>query len=184
MKNCTDYLIIAQVLKKIVFKVSALSVWNFCLVKRTCLIIIVAHISYHTPVKTLYGLTWETCSFNSSHTHCDETSLCCWTEWVCSLFFQYVPMKVAVHKVQSCFTDFVNHSCLYIVLDIFHQSVKVYRCRLWMRSWKIHALLVSIIWTQPISSWVEDRLLATVTIQNSISYSPPFILTVPNWLNI
>jgi len=55
------------------------------------LIIIIAHIAYHTHVKALYGLKWEACSFKSSHTHWDKTSLCCWTEWVCSLFVQHVP---------------------------------------------------------------------------------------------
>jgi len=55
------------------------------------LIIIIAHIAYHTPVKALYGLTWEACSSKSSHTHREETSLCHWTEWVCSLFLNCVP---------------------------------------------------------------------------------------------
>lgn len=96
--------------KNCVFNVNDISVWIYCVRKRMDLIIIVAHISFHTPVKALYGLTRETYSFKSPHTHWDETHLCCWTEWVC--ISTMYPMKVAVHKIQSCFTNCVNHSCL------------------------------------------------------------------------
>ena len=80
--------------KNCVFNVSDISVWIYCLRKRMGLIIIVAHISYHTPVKVLYGLTRKTCSFKSSHTHRDETHFCCWTEWVC--ISSIYPMTVFV----------------------------------------------------------------------------------------
>jgi len=65
--------------------------------------------------------------------------------------------------------------------------IRVYRCLyVWMRHWKMHALLASVSRAQLITSWVENRLLAWVRYSKPIQFhsSPLNILPVQNWLNV
>jgi len=66
--------------------------------------------------------------------------------------------------------------------------IRVYRyLHVWMRLWKMYALLASESRTQPITSWVENRLLAWVRFLKLVQFQihPRLnILNVPEWLNV
>jgi hypothetical protein len=59
---------------------------------------------------------------------------------------------------------------------LFHQSITVYKCLPMDASLKIHALLVSVTWTRLTTSWVEDSLLTTLTIQTRSTNPLPLSL--------
>ena len=113
MKNGTDCLIIGQVFKKLHLIVSDMSVWICCFRNRLGLVIIIAHVAYHTHVKAFYGLTRKPVL---PRVHIPTEKKPCFVteqnEFVVYFSSMY-PMKAAVHKIQSCFTiNCVNHSCL------------------------------------------------------------------------
>ena len=53
---------------------------------------------------------------------------------------------------------------------------------------KMYPLLASVSRTQPITSWVDNRLLACFSFSKLVQFQihppPLYILTVPEWLNV